>query len=605
MSQRVKLRHSLLLLPVLALPLLHCGDDDPPVPSQPVGDGGADGAPSSPAEEPDKPLVPATKVDLLFAIDNSQSMGDKQQLLGSAVSRIIRKLTDEAHVADIHVGVISSSLGSMGGDVCVDKDTSGNVVRPRVDDHGHLLDKGSDGKTVVAGAEQGFLAFGPGGITDVAQLEKGATDLILGVGQGGCGHEAQLESVYRFLNQPDPPLSITLDGTKANYVGVDEELLKQRKAFLRPDSAVAIVMLTDEDDSQIDPRANGGTGWKFSVIDYPGSKVPRAYTPDSHTAPRGTVTCDSAAASADCISCEQCNSDPACKAKQDPNCSKSGVDGQSGAGYDGFHAPDDDDLNIRMQRMKQRYGVDPQFPVDRYVRGLTNRKVPNRDTEHDAVTGKYVHADTCTNPLFAASLPATAGEEICHLPEGNRSRRLVLFQLIGGVPPGLVAAAPDWTKILGQDPDTYDLTGIDPHMIQSSTPRAGLSGGGDAQSPRGMNGTDPVNGREWDTQNRDLQYACTFALPQERPCVANSQSCDCFDDPSEPNKPLGNPPLCKTDGTAVQVRAKAYPTIRELRVVKGLEERGVASSICAADPTAGYGPLLDAMASKLTGVLAK
>ena len=46
--------------------------------------------------------------------------------------------------------------------------------------------------------------------------------------------EAQLESAYRFLVQPDPWLSVKLTATnQAGYVGLDTELLKQRKAFLR------------------------------------------------------------------------------------------------------------------------------------------------------------------------------------------------------------------------------------------------------------------------------------------------------------------------------------------------------------------------------------
>ena len=71
-----------------------------------------------------------------------------------------------------------------------------------------------------------------------------------GIGESGCGLEAQLESAYRFLSQPDPWASVKLDqANQAAYVGVDDTLLAQRKAFLRPDSLVVVVMLTDEDDS--------------------------------------------------------------------------------------------------------------------------------------------------------------------------------------------------------------------------------------------------------------------------------------------------------------------------------------------------------------------
>ncbi len=104
------------LLPLLALPLLvvHCGNDftsPPPVVNPPpteVPDGGP----------VDPPLVPASKVDLLFVVDNSASMADKQAVLASSASALIQKL---APTGDLHIGFISSSLvreiSRLGGDV--------------------------------------------------------------------------------------------------------------------------------------------------------------------------------------------------------------------------------------------------------------------------------------------------------------------------------------------------------------------------------------------------------------------------------------------------------------------------------------------------------
>ena len=40
------------------------------------------------------------------------------------------------------------------------------------------------------------------------------------------------------------------------------------------------------------------------------------------------------------------------------------------------------------------------------------------------------------------------------------------------------------------------------------------------------------------------------------------------------------PPLCDTTTPTTQVRGKAYPTIRELRVANGLGDQGVVASIC-------------------------
>ena len=71
-------------------------------------------------------------------------------------------------------------------------------------------------------------------------------------GQVGCGYESQLESWYRFLVDPTPYDTITLDANKKVVLnGTDKVLLDQRKSFLRPDSLLAIIMLTDENDCSI------------------------------------------------------------------------------------------------------------------------------------------------------------------------------------------------------------------------------------------------------------------------------------------------------------------------------------------------------------------
>ena len=161
--------------------------------------------------------------------------------------------------------------------------------------------------------------------------------------------------------------------------------------------------------------------------------------------------------------------------------------------------------------------MDAQFPIARYADGFTNVRVPDRGGEHLVVDGKlgdYAAVPSCTNPLFAGTLP-NPGEELCNLPDGPRGSALVVFGVIGGVPNQLVAGVtPDWKAILGEDPGSYDARGIDPHMIQSTEPRAGLPYSADAL--RGENGPDPVHGREFTTHGSDLQYACTFALAAYR-----------------------------------------------------------------------------------------
>jgi hypothetical protein len=517
------------------------------------------------------------KIDILVMVDNSGSMADKQKLLGKAVPDLVRglvlpkcvdkktraptgKLSDPTKpddemcepgsepafppVTDMHLGVISSSLGGFGSAECA-KDF-GN-------DHGHLLARTEVGDAVSEAGDLHFLAWYPDveknrdkqrhpdppvpKIADENTLSNTFSQLILGVGQGGCGLEAQLESIYHFLIQPDPWVSIDRSGDVANYGPsdrIDRELLRQRAAFLRPDSLLAIIVLTDEDDSSPDPLALGGQGWLFE------QSAPFA---------RSTPVCATDPNSTECTSCRMTPRPPGCPSSIE-------------------YSETEDNGNVRFHDMKRRFGVDPQFPIQRYVDAFTKPRVPRRDKEHDA-NGNYVPKPACTNPLFAARLPVDDGDELCDLPRGPRIPGLIYFALIGGVPQTLLPEKGeiDWTKILGRSPETWDDTGIDPHMIQSIRPRKGLA------PPSSADTADPVHGREWDTQGRDLQYACTFRLPEAVEAVPGKTG-DC--DPKDPNRT----PLCDPADPKMQIRAKAYPTRRELMVTKGLSEQGIVASLC-------------------------
>src|SRR5687767_13302447 len=96
------------------------------------------------------------KIDLLFMIDNSISMADKQAILAAAVPVLVNRLISPNCVdamggtigpsnagdcggngepefnaiEDIHIGVVTSSLGGHGGQVCAGAE---------FDDHGRLL----------------------------------------------------------------------------------------------------------------------------------------------------------------------------------------------------------------------------------------------------------------------------------------------------------------------------------------------------------------------------------------------------------------------------------------------------------------------------------
>jgi hypothetical protein len=66
-------------------------------------------------------------------------------------------------------------------------------------------------------------------------------------------------------------------------------------------------------------------------------------------------------------------------------------------------------------------------------------------------------------------------------------------------------------------------------------------------------------------------------------------------------------PLCQSDNTYShqQVRAKAYPGIRQLQVLKGIGNQAIVASICPANttdttrPDFGYRPVIAALVRRL------
>ncbi len=686
---------------------------------------GAKLAPEPDSGNPQQPFTlsaqPVDKVDLLFAIDNSASMGDKQDLLALAIPVLVGRLLNPNCVAtdsskackvasdcsslgagadcdpagnsgsgqcfvpgdnqgekqcstvastkpefkpvhDMHIGIVSSSLGGGGSpDVCVVQ----NGDPTHTDDKGHLINRtvanNADGPPInnakpTDGNGGNFLAWLPASdpknagktppnVTPYSdgqetQLITDFKSLVQGVQEHGCGLEAQLESWYRFLIQPDPYDSIELSSDnppKASLTGVDATLLKMRHDFLRPDSLVAIIQLTDEEDSWTDPLWLGGYGWTSRTNAFPGG-------PGSGAGPRGTSECDQpedinnpttwGPNNPDCSSCAFPGSTKPVSGTQigaDPNC-KACAGGETTCPSKGWYTPASssvpiaaaDGLNVRYgsQYMRTRYGFDNQHDVQRYVDGLSLPTAPDRDHEVHQPNPYSTTQRNCTNPLFAAQLPDgsdTSASTLCNLAAGSRTPDLVFYALIGGVTRTLVEDAngnfkmdlssDDWTRIVGKDPAHYIFDGIDPHMIESPSPRPGLPAPG---TTYGL-GSDPDNGREYNTLTSsagiDLQYACTFDLPSPKDCTAaaNQNACDCTGTAATA---ADGPPLCSTTTRTTQIKGKAYPTIRELRVAKGLGAQSVVASLCAKDvtsavtaPTYGYNPAMQGIVNRLKGSL--
>lgn len=533
------------------------------------------------------------KIDLLFTIDDSASMADKQKILATTIADLVDGLVnpaclDEAGsivhkpktpeescpdgsqrpfdpVSDIHVGIISSSLGTPGSEACANKNDGARLLARLPD--GTLLPTAQNGMGFLAWAPD-VADLQPGQFKDASNLSAAIENLVLGVGQQGCGYEAQLESVYRFLVEPEPYATIAYDAAtgRTSGQGVDTDLLEQRAAFLRPDSLVAVVMLSDENDCSY--RAEG-IGWNTTQLSSNGSAI-RARK-ECATSPNG-------------ICCTPCGYAPE-ECAPDPSCS-------------GPKPLDTLQSNLSCFQQKRRYGIDLLQPTERYVRALSEDRIVGRN------------GDVQDNPLFRS-------------PAGvRRSDGMVFMAGIVGVPWQLIARdATDatqglqnatelnekgtWDKILGH-PEAF-VPPSDSHMVESIYPRAGLAG---TQAPVDA---DSIHGHEFEvdlSQRRgELQYACTFELPEPIDCsLQSTANCDC-------NSPaLINSPLCQSATgaqTSTQYRAKAFPGLRQLSVLKKMGEQGIVGSICpaqmsdAAAPDYGYrlamGEIVNRLGKKLKG----
>ncbi|MBI4952179.1 MAG: hypothetical protein HY908_09100 [Myxococcales bacterium] len=597
------------------------------------------------------------KVDLLLDVDNSRSMADKQRILALAVPRLVAAFasprcvdpldgdldldgdgvpdaivqpTDPfdpcpivtlggtaygtqrelAPVRDLHIGVVTSSLGGHGSDSCTGADG------PTDDDRGHLVsrsDAASPGlvlDTYPYGdpVDLGFLAWDPTaaleppGDASLPHLTDDLRRMVTGAGEVGCGFEAQLESWYRFLVDPSPYDTIevqTVNGADvAVLLGTDDALLAERRAFLRPDSLLAIVMLTDENDCSI----RDGGQYFFAAQTYaPGTTSP-------YHLPKPRAAC---ATDPNDSCCRSCGQPPAA------GCDTSGD-------VCGDLEPLDDSLGLRCFDQKRRFGIDFLQPLDRYVTALTATLVPDRQ------------GNLFQNPLFT-DLDQTDGYV------GIRDPSLVLLVGIVGVPWQDVArrdANGVPSLLAGLDPSGHAVGGLqngdelaangtwdiilgdllayvppsDPLMIESIDPRVGTNPlTGDPLVGAGPNApTNPINGKERSIPNKsDLQYACILALPScvsaadcggaEDACIDGHCARDCTS-PNIPGCECGDPandnPLC-WNGSAFgtdQRAAKAYPGRRELHVLKQLGDQGLVASICPAQmddataPDFGYSP---------------
>ncbi|HEX2881032.1 MAG TPA: hypothetical protein VHO25_15980, partial [Polyangiaceae bacterium] len=420
------------------------------------GDGAADagvvigggGAGFGPAD------ATSSKLDLLLMIDNSVSMADKQQILQMAVPDVVGRLVNPMCVdtegnqypvetaalqpeddcptvdgealsrefqaiADINVAVITSSLGGFGATsgACANV-VGGTNTETQKEDLAHLvgsLPRGVLALNGSAAANQDGLGFLEWRGTNRATFETAFQNLVMASGEFGCGYEASLEAWYRFLIDPAPyaelaAVSCSVGGTDTNCraaSGVDQTILAQRAAFLRPDSLVTVLMMTDENDCSV--KASG-QAWYMAQI---GAQYPMW---------RAAAICETEPNNPCCYSCGQappagCTADAICG---DPANTRENGDYYLDA--ENRKSTEDQD-NLRCWHQKQRFGVDFLFPTARYSNALTSAHLCL--TRNDLDEAQCGAGTLAGNPLYP--LDPVSGE-------GTRHPSMVFLMGLVGVP---------------------------------------------------------------------------------------------------------------------------------------------------------------------------
>jgi hypothetical protein len=172
-----------------------------------------------------------------------------------------------------------------------------------------------------------------------------------------------------------------------------------------------------------------------------------------------------------------------------------------------------------------------------------------------------------------------------------------------------------WDDIAG-DPEHY-VPAKSPFMQESTEPRTGVDPitGVSMAPPTTPNGSGPMAGgallndheRSIAQPAGDIEYACVFPIPEPIDCSLDPTACDCGLGPTDNPVCAPNP----NDGmkSTLQVKAKAYPGIKELAIARGMGDQGIAASICAKqldDATAGdygYRPAVNAVLDRLSRTL--
>lgn len=208
-----------------------------------------------------KPTTSALKtikeVDILFVMDTSHSMSDEQDAVGDLIRVLITGDRDGDGDPDpdldpaesVHLGVITTDMGlpSLASDQnpaphrCIGLGQDGVLQ--------HHPDPEIDPESTCDRSYPSFVTH----TAEVDDPEQSAQDFscMLKLGIQGCGFEMPLEAALKAL-WPSGDDSIEFLNERGELVPGGGHGDAENKGFLRQDSLLAIVVVTDEDDCSTD-----------------------------------------------------------------------------------------------------------------------------------------------------------------------------------------------------------------------------------------------------------------------------------------------------------------------------------------------------------------
>lgn len=192
---------------------------------------------------------PVDEVDLLLMVDNSNSMAEEQNSLTAELPRLVRALasgdldgdgTEEFQpVRSIQIGVVTTDMGAGGFSVPTCESRSG--------DDGRLVQRARSGDPACIGPYPTIFEFQRG--VDDATAFAQHVGCVARTGINGCGFEQPLEAVLKAIS-PSRPQDWTVPGYVPPffYNGTLGHADGANAGFVRPNSALAVILVTDEED---------------------------------------------------------------------------------------------------------------------------------------------------------------------------------------------------------------------------------------------------------------------------------------------------------------------------------------------------------------------